>query len=299
MSLFETLVKEALKHQSDLTPLQVVVEKELLHHDILREMSKGGYLDSLTFIGGTCLRTCYGASRLSEDLDFACTGSFKKEMLKELGPSLITTLQKKYSLDVSVVEPKKRIEGNVDTWKIKVVTRPEQKMLPAQRINIDVCLVPSYDRRPSMLLNSYGVDMGTSGLIIQAESMEEILIDKIIALARRPNRIKNRDLWDIGWLKQQRVVGNMEFIPLKLADRDVSKEEFIDQLEGRIRQLGATEKDYSDFCHEMRRFLPVQVVVQTIDNADFWTYLLQIVKQEGQRVIDYLNQSAPDHVFSM
>lgn len=70
MSLFDRLVDHALKAKADLAPLRVVVEKELLHHDILREMSSAGLLDRLTFIGGTCLRACYGSSRLSEDLDF-------------------------------------------------------------------------------------------------------------------------------------------------------------------------------------------------------------------------------------
>ena len=36
-------------------------------------------------------------------------------------------------------------------------------------------------------------------------SREEILADKFLALAFRPNRIKNRDLWDIVWLKQQGI----------------------------------------------------------------------------------------------
>lgn len=35
---------------------------------------------------------------------------------------------------------------------------------------------------------------GTAGLILQAQSREEILADKIIALAFRENRLKNRDL---------------------------------------------------------------------------------------------------------
>jgi predicted nucleotidyltransferase component of viral defense system len=69
MSLFDSLVSQALKAQGELAPLRVVVEKELLHHDILREMSAAGLLHSLTFIGGTCLRACYGSNRLSEDLD--------------------------------------------------------------------------------------------------------------------------------------------------------------------------------------------------------------------------------------
>ena len=68
MSLFDQLVSEALKNQGELALLLAVVEKELLHHDILREMSRAGLLNKLTFIGGTCLRACYGSSRLSENL---------------------------------------------------------------------------------------------------------------------------------------------------------------------------------------------------------------------------------------
>lgn len=52
MSLFDQLVDHALAAKSDLAPLRVVVEKELLHHDILREMSAAGLLAELTFIGG-------------------------------------------------------------------------------------------------------------------------------------------------------------------------------------------------------------------------------------------------------
>lgn len=42
MSLFDRLVDEALRGQGVAAPLKAVVEKELLHHDILREMSEAG-----------------------------------------------------------------------------------------------------------------------------------------------------------------------------------------------------------------------------------------------------------------
>ena len=68
MNLFEHLVDQALSHNTELTQLRVVVEKELLHHDILLAMSDSGLLQQLCFIGGTCLRACYGSNLLSEDL---------------------------------------------------------------------------------------------------------------------------------------------------------------------------------------------------------------------------------------
>jgi len=64
VNLFDRLVDEALRSRADLAVLRPVVEKELLHHDILREMGGAGLLAGLTFIGGTCLRACYGSQRL-------------------------------------------------------------------------------------------------------------------------------------------------------------------------------------------------------------------------------------------
>ena len=71
MNLFDRIVQEAISSSPGSNSLRPVVEKELLHHDILREMGAAGFLDGLTFIGGTCLRACYGSPRLSEDLDLS------------------------------------------------------------------------------------------------------------------------------------------------------------------------------------------------------------------------------------
>lgn len=105
MSLFDQLVSEALRSQNELAPLRAVVEKELLHHDILREMSTTGLLEGLTFIGGTCLRACYGSNRLSEDLDFTGGADFTRETLVGLGGVLVDRLQIKYNLTVEVSDP--------------------------------------------------------------------------------------------------------------------------------------------------------------------------------------------------
>jgi predicted nucleotidyltransferase component of viral defense system len=53
-----------------------VIEKELLHYDILDELDRFSLLARLSFQGGTCLRLCYGSERYSEDLDFAGGSDF-------------------------------------------------------------------------------------------------------------------------------------------------------------------------------------------------------------------------------
>jgi predicted nucleotidyltransferase component of viral defense system len=298
VSLFDQLVDQALQNQAELAPLRGVVEKELLHHDIIREMSAAGLLGELTFIGGTCLRACYGSNRLSEDLDFTGGGDFRREVLSDLGDTLVDRLQTKYGLAVEVSEPG-RDTGNVDTWKLKVVTRPNQKELPAQRINIDICAIPSYDRQPMVLRNQYGVDMGTAGLIIQAQSREEILADKMIAFALRPNRLKHRDLWDIGWLKQQNIELPLDLIPGKIADHQYNQPAFLTLLAKRSKELLSDPGLRTDFIREMKRFLPPRIVTGTIEQTPFWDYLTRLVVAECQAVTQALEHSDKPTVFKM
>ncbi len=276
MNLFDQLVNEALKNQPIFAPMRIVVEKELLHHDILRELSHAGLLAGLTFIGGTCLRACYGSNRLSEDLDFTGGAGFSRDSLATMAHTLVNTLGQKYGLHVDVSLPT-RETGNVDTWKLKIQTRPGRRDQPAQRINIDICAIPSYQVRPMMLLNPYGVEMGTSGLIVQVESREEIFADKLLAFALRPNRIKYRDLWDITWLHQHSVKLPIDLIPNKLQDHRCDSVHFLSVLDIRRRSLKNDAGVLSGFKHEMQRFLPSEQVQRVCDQPMFWDFLINLV----------------------
>ena len=58
MNLFDKLVQTALEGNESLRVIQPAVEKEILHHEVLREMASIGVLKKLVFMGGTCLRNC-------------------------------------------------------------------------------------------------------------------------------------------------------------------------------------------------------------------------------------------------
>ena len=258
-----------------------MVEKELLHHDVLREMSGAGLLAGLTFIGGTCLRACYGSPRLSEDLDFTGGSGFNKNDLSALARVLPDRLQERYDLPVHVSEPVKT-GGKVSTWKLMIETRPGRRHLPAQRIHLDICAIPSHDPRPMMLRNLYGIDLGTSGLILRAQSREEILADKIIALAFRENRLKNRDLWDIVWLVQQGVILPAALIPVKIADHQRERSNFSERLRERIGNVKADPTTREDFLKEMRRFLPAATVRDTLAQPAWWSYLTSVLEDQAR-----------------
>jgi len=150
MTLFDQLVSLVAKRQAGFIPLRSVVEKELLHHDILREMNKAGLLAQLTFIGSTCLRMCYNSNRLSEDLDFAGGRAFNKASFSALGQALPDMFRVKYGLEAQVQEPTGKT-GPGGHMEVEDRYPTRRKAFAYQRINIDVCAIPSHDQRPMML----------------------------------------------------------------------------------------------------------------------------------------------------
>ena len=298
MSLFDALVDEALNNKQEVARLRVVVEKELLHHDILRVLSGAGLLTQLTFIGGTCLRACYGSNRLSEDLDFTGGSDFTRDQLAAMSNILIESLKAKYGLEINVTDPV-REEGNVSTWKLKVQTRPGRKDIPAQSINIDVCAIPSYQPRPMALLNPYGVEMGTSGLILQAQSREEIFADKLVAFALRPNRLKNRDLWDIAWLHQQQIKPALNLIKNKLNDHHAQTDAYLNAFAERSASLNKDLEIAKEFRKEMARFLPNETVKETVNSEKFREYLSNLLESYHQQLMKTLEGKDKSPEFKM
>lgn len=274
-SAFDVLVDKVLVQDTGLSVLRTAVEKEILHHDIIRIMNGAGFLEKLAFMGGTCLRMCYGSSRLSEDLDFTGGFDFSKDELTDFSAILKEKIGKKYGLDVTVTEPR-REEGNTDTWKIKVITQPERPDFPAQKINIDICRLPARDRKVRMLNNHYGMDFGTGDLLLYAESMEEILCDKLIAFANRPNRVKNRDLWDIFWLSRKGVQKNESLLSQKLSDRRIDGETYRKKYAARLAEINGGQKH---FLEEMKRFLLPGCLSETFTSPLWWDYLLQLLSE--------------------
>lgn len=274
MNLFDKTIQTVLQNNKQYIALRPVIEKEILHYDILRELNNIGLLKKLTFIGGTCLRSCYGSERLSEDLDFSSDFNFDKKDLATLPNLLKKNLLKKYGFKTEISEPQEE-QGNTNTWKIKILTRPEQKNLPAQRINLDIVLLPSYKKQVMMLKNFYGLSENINGLILQVESLEEILVDKLIAFANRPNRVKNRDLWDIFWLSRQNVTFDRDLLIQKLKDRKITIEEFTQKYQNRLEEI-KTGQD--KFLFEMRRFLPSTAFDETFNSALWWQQLETLLK---------------------
>ena len=105
--LLREMVNKACASQ-ELAGMEVTVEKELLHYDIMAALSQSGLLADLVFQGGTCLRMAYGSQRLSEDLDFVGGLDFSPEAYQDLARVIIDYFKPRYGLDIRVKTPKTR-----------------------------------------------------------------------------------------------------------------------------------------------------------------------------------------------
>ena len=271
------MLKQQIKQIVDANPgyaaITPVIEKEILHHDIMDVMIKQGAMQRLTFIGGTSLRMCYNSSRLSEDLDFNGGHDFKPSHFDGLELEIQQYIQNKYETNVWVNKPVEDKQGDTSSWTISIVKEANRPDLPRQKMHIDVCAIPSFDVEKRPLLNHYNIVVPTEGILIPVQSLKEILADKLIALAYRARRIKPRDIWDIIWIKQRGVELSHALVDDKLEARGKMKADFIKALSTQIEKLQQDTQVRDDFNMEMSRFIPLQIKERTIDNPDYWAYV--------------------------
>ena len=249
--------------------MQLVIEKELLHYDILFALEQGGYLEDLVFQGGTALKLCHGAPRFSEDIDFTGGPDFTASRLVELDSYLNDYLSRRYRLETIVRSPiEVRDTPDVsmpvtNRWRISVVTRPAQPHVPRQRIHLEICNVPSYASELMPVKRNYEfLPDGYDDMMIRVETKEEILADKLVAFpVMLPRYTRWRDIWDIRWLARQGSDVNADMVRAKI--RDYRVENYDGLLEAAIGRLPELVKS-EQFVDQMDRFLTESVAVNTV-----------------------------------
>jgi predicted nucleotidyltransferase component of viral defense system len=290
---FNTLVDMAMK-QSELSTMRPVVEKELLHYDILFALDKENLLDKITFQGGTALRLCYNGQRLSEDLDFAGGSDFQASDLLQMKNCIESYVGARYGLEVSVKEPrsdpdeKGRNEIKVNKWQIRVITAPERPDIPKQMIKVEVASVPAYTSEAKALLCNYDfLPDGYADTLVMVESLNEIMADKLIALPSCQRYIRYRDLWDLQWLKKQGASLDMNLIKHKIDDYKVDN--YIDNVESFINNLHKIVYG-PEFKAQMMRFIPVSAQENTLNKDKFYAYLETVILGELKSIKQYLSE---------
>jgi predicted nucleotidyltransferase component of viral defense system len=289
--MLKEYIRRVLERNPEYADVTPVIEKEILHHDIMHVMVQQGAMQSLTFIGGTSLRLCHNSSRLSEDLDFNAGHDFKPANFAGLEVDIKDFLQKKYETEVWVNKPNEDKQGNTSSWKISIEKEANRTDLPRQKMHIDVCAIPSFDIEKRVLLNHYNVIVPTEGLLIPVQTLEETLADKFIALAYRARRIKPRDVWDIVWINQRGIKVSNDLIAQKLDARNKTKDNFVETLRIQVDKLLLEDEVRKDFNMEMARFVPRQIKANTLDNSEYWPYVQSEIKRMSRPILDGNNPS--------
>lgn len=274
---FNSLVERVLE-ASGSSGNRPVIEKELLHYDILFALDQAGLLGDIVFQGGTSLRLCYGSSRYSEDLDFAGGYDFDAKALSKMKDVIEKYIGNRYDLEVTVKEPNalkkdpKYAELRIDKWQIAIVTAPEQKHIAKQRIKLEVANIPAHTKSPlSLKMNYEFLPDGYRDTLIYVESLEEIMADKIIFLPATQRYVRHRDIWDLMWLQQEGATINKALIEQKI--KDYKLEGFMDMLDARINSIESIVHG-SDFDDEMKRFLSQEAYDRTLGKNKFREFLV-------------------------
>ena len=264
-----------------------VVEKEILHFDILHVMARSGLLSGLVFHGGTALRLCHGGVRLSEDLDFCTDGNYPTGKAATLATELQAYLTARYGLQVRIAEPTPRAREGIRVWRwwIRVETEPGHTDVPWQRIKLEIADVRSRKNEARSLSRNYDViATGFEDTVVRVETREGILADKLVSFPTAlPTYVRWRDIWDMRWLDGRGVTVDAALVRAKASDYRI--ENFhrhlaaaVEQLPGLVRSGGLAEK--------LGRFLPPEVADRTVCN-ELW---LEAVAVQVGELLDGLRR---------
>lgn len=240
----------------ELAAIRGTVENELLAMATLHALHAESLLPrEAVFIGGTCLRLCHGSPRFSDDLDFhlppaVAFRGLDAELLRQ-------TLEPHIGAAVAVSLPLS--EQTSRLARISAVLPERNRSQRRPRTRIDMARKAQLDARDTIVsLHMAGGNVPGLGdladpLSIPASSKEEILVDKHLALVGRAKRIKQRDVFDILWLRHQGVEFQADLLAAKLpADQH---ESFPTALRQRAT-AGSAGIAGGEYAAEMRRFLP-------------------------------------------
>jgi predicted nucleotidyltransferase component of viral defense system len=276
---FNALVNLAME-QPGRAAMKPVVEKEILHYDIFHALDKAGLLTDLVFQGGTSLRLCRGSNLFSEDLDFAGGKDFTSQKMQAIKSCIEKHIGDRYGLLVEVKEPREMAmlpdyEGvKVDKWQVSVETAPRQRNLSRQRVKLEIANIPAYTRELMPLKLNYDFLMGYGAVLVNTETLDEIMADKLVAFPASVKNIRYRDIWDLAWLDQKGAKLDPSLVAKKVADYRI--ESFAQLLGDAIERLPALVAG-KPFTQQMERFIDSETILATLAKPGFLDYLTKTV----------------------
>lgn len=180
--------------------------KEFLQYPVLDLIYNNAKYKNFIFTGGSCLRICFGAPRLSEDLDFDLPASvFTKLKLEPLADFLKQDFSDRFRLDLTA-----KIQGNTRLYLKFPILKELGLAETSESDYLYVKIEPqkSIFSKPEIELtpiSQYGFNF-----VVKNYSLKFLFTSKIIAFLNRlwfkgANNeidIKGRDFYDLFWFEQ-------------------------------------------------------------------------------------------------
>ena len=175
-------------------------------------------------IGGTSLVIGHGNPRFSEDVDL--TGVANPLVLKRDVEKAQRSIAGLLHASVNVAEPK----TDRRTWRLTCECEGGLKA----RLHIDSQIYPALTQHP-MVVEYPGI----APFVFSGVSVDEIMADKLVALAFRRN-ISGRDLFDLWYHWLRHDINSREkyvfgFVVQKLSMRSLSQHDFLDHIRHRLK----------------------------------------------------------------
>jgi predicted nucleotidyltransferase component of viral defense system len=246
--------------------------KEFLQYPVLEFIYSHPMYKSFIFTGGSCLRVCYDAPRLSEDLDFDLE---KKEFagldLKRLSVEIKDYFEKRYSVKIQT-----KCQGKTRIY-LKFSILSELGLARGSESNF---LFVKIEPSPSPYIKSEPeltpVSRFGFNFLARHYSLEFLMTGKLNAVFNRQwfkgkeNKvnIKGRDFYDLFWYFQKGI--EPDYKNLKRLVGISNGEELKKELKSRIKNEVTAQK----LSYDLKNFFPDQSFV-----SDFCKNYSQIMEK--------------------
>jgi predicted nucleotidyltransferase component of viral defense system len=230
--------------------------REYLQYEILKLIFEGKYAHKFTFLGGTCLRICYGTTRFSEDLDFDNVVLTREEFeescaaiqrgLELLGYEVALRFAYKGAFHCNIRFP-------ALLFKYQLSGHKEAKLL----IKMDT-EKQHYDyERAFVPINKFGVRTE-----VPAVPLNLLASMKVAAIMGR-KRPKGRDYYDLVWILGQTTPDYGYLIDRFEVDNSESLRQMVQERIGPF--------DFAALASDVRPFLFAPEEIDTVEQfPNFW-----------------------------
>lgn len=183
--------------------------KEYLQYPVLDFIYNGKDYKNFIFTGGSCLRICFNAPRLSEDLDFDLAApDYKKFNIAKLAENLKNFFQQKYLIDIGIkTQAKQRIYIKFPV--LKELGLAEQNESDLLYVKIE----PSQSAFIGVKTEFQPISRFGYNFVAKRYSLKFLMTGKINAIfsrrwfkgAANEINIKGRDFYDLFWYLENKV----------------------------------------------------------------------------------------------